>query len=185
MRVLILLVATAFLFFGTDAQAQPVYNKPMYDPASKSYFELARVTKQQALAGSDTYALPWDKAVVAASGRVFKGKPGRLAIIRSQETHMFILQNLRPNAAAWIGLRYLCKTRELRWVNGERWQKGQFASWHDKWDHSGVAGCARGGGETDWMPIAYTAAGEGFRWFAIGGKKIYLYYIVEYPTGQE
>jgi Lectin C-type domain len=183
MRSLILLVA-AFLCFATGAQAQPVYGKPLYDPSSKSYFELVRVTREQS-PGSDSPALPWDKAVHAASGRMFKGTPGRLAIIRSQDTHMFILQNLRPSESAWIGLRYLCKTRELRWVNGQAWQKGQFASWHEKWDHSGVAGCVRGGGETDWMPVAYTPAGQGFRWFAIGGKKIYVSYLVEYPTGKE
>ena len=40
------------------------------------------------------------------------------------------------------------------------------------------------GGETDWMPVAYTAAGKGFRWVAKGGKKIYVAFLVEYPTGQ-
>ena len=82
-------------------------------------------------------------------------------------------------------MRYLCKPRELRWVNGEMLQKGQFQAWDTKWDQSGIAGCVKGGGETDWMPVAYSPAGEGFRWIAKGGKKIYVSFIVEYPTGKQ
>jgi hypothetical protein len=182
MRVLIVAIA-AFLCFGTAAQAQPVYGKPMYNPASKSYFELVKVTSAQA-PGSASPALPYDKAAKAAAGRSYKGTPGRLAIVRNQDTHLFIMQNLRPNADTWIGLRYLCKTHELKWVNGESLKKGQFQAWHQTWDQSGVAGCVRGGGETDWMPVAYTPAGQGFRWIAKGGKKIYVAYLVEYPTGK-
>lgn len=183
MRILFLLVA-AFLCFGTGAQAQPVYGKPMYDPASKSYFELVKVTRGMS-PGSDSPALPYDKAVQAASGRAFQGTPGRLAVVRSQDTHMFLMQNLRPNEDTWIGLRYLCKSRELKWVTGESLQKGQFQAWHEKWDQSGIAGCVKGGGETDWMPVAYTPAGTGFRWIAKGGKKIYVAFLVEYPTGKQ
>lgn len=182
MRILALLIA-ALLCSGTGAQAQPVYGKPIYDPASKSYFELVKITRQQAPHG-DSPALPFDKVVPLAAARVFKDTPGRLAIVRSSETHVFILQNLRPSIVAWIGLRYMCKQRQLLWINGERLTKGQFAPWHDNWDQSGTAGCVRGKGETDWMPIAYTGVGEGFRWIAKGGKKVYKEYIVEYPTGK-
>jgi hypothetical protein len=184
MKTLFFLVA-ALLCVATGAQAQgPVYGKPMYDPASKSYFELVKVTSQQA-PGSASPALPFDKAVHAATGRSFHNTPGRLAIIRSQDTHMFIMQNLRPNEDTWIGLRYLCKTRTLMWANGQPLKKGEFTAWHAQWDQSGIAGCANGGGETDWMGIAYTPAGAGFRWIAKGGKKIYVAYLVEYPTGKE
>ena len=178
------LLAAAFLCFVSRAEAQPVYGKPIYDPASKSYFELVKVTKEMA----PTLAipsLPFDKAVPAAAGRAFKGVPGRLAIIRSTDTHLFIMQNLRPSEETWIGLRYLCKSRELKWVSGELLKKGDFQAWHQKWDQSGIAGCTNQAGETDWMPVAYTAAGQGFRWVAKGGKKIYVTFLVEYPTGKE
>ena len=178
------LMVLGFLCFAPVAQAQPVYGKPMYDPVSKSYFELVKVSKEQS-PGSSSPALPYDKAAVAATGRAFKGTPGRLAIIRHSDTHLFIMHNLRPNEAAWIGLRYLCKPRELRWVNGEMLSKGQFQAWDKQWDQSGIAGCVKGGGETDWMPVAYSPAAEGFRWIAKGGKKIYVAYLVEYPTGKE
>ena len=184
MKALIFLVA-ALLCVASGAQAQgPVYGKPMYDPASKSYFELVHVTQAQAQ-GSMYPALPFDKAAHAATGRAFQGVAGRLAIIRSQDPHIFIMQNLRPNEDTWIGLRYLCKTRELRWVNGQQLKKGDFAPWHAQWDQSSGAGCVKGGGETDWMPVAYTPASSGFRWIAKGGKKIYVAYLVEYPTGKE
>jgi Lectin C-type domain len=177
-------LVVGFLSLAPASQAQPVYGKPMYDPASKSYFELVKVTKEQS-PGSSSPALAFDKAAQAATGRAFKGTPGRLAIIRSQDTHLFIMHTLRPNEAAWIGLRYLCKPRELRWVNGEMLTKGQFQAWDKQWDQSGIAGCVKGGGETDWMPVAYSPAAEGFRWIAKGGKKIYVAYLVEYPTGRE
>jgi hypothetical protein len=184
MRALTFLVAAFLLCLGSGAQAQPVFGKPVYDPASKSYFELVKVSHAMA-PGMAIPSLPFDKAVQAASGRAFQGTPGRLAIVRSQDTHMFLMQNLRPNEETWIGLRYLCKSRELRWVNGESLQRGQFQAWHAQWDQSGIAGCVKGGGETDWMPVAYTAAGQGFRWVAKGGKKIYVSFIVEYPTGKQ
>jgi hypothetical protein len=182
MKKLMLLVA-AFLCFAATADAQPVYDKPVYDPASKSYFELVKVTRPMS-PGLAIPSLPYDKAAVAAAGRAFKGAPGRLAIVRSVETHLFILHNLRPREETWIGLRYLCKTHELKWVNGESLVKNQFQAWHAQWDQSGNAGCVNQRGETDWMPVAYTAAGKGFRWVAKGGKKIYVAFLVEYPTGR-
>lgn len=182
MKKLTLLIAT-ILCLASRAEAQPVYGKPMYDPASKSYFELVKVTSVMS-PGLNIPSLPFDKAVPAAAGRAFKGTPGRLAIVRNVETHLFIMQNLRPSEETWIGLRYLCKTRELRWVNGVALKKGEFQAWHEKWDQSGNAGCVNQNGETDWMPVAYTPAGKGFRWVAKGGKKIYVTFLVEYPTGQ-
>lgn len=182
MKAFIFLVA-ALLCISTGAHAQgPVYGKPIYNPASKSYFELVKVTSAMS-PGSASPALPQDKAAAWAAGRNFKGAKGRLAIVRDFDTHMFLLENLRPNEAAWIGLKYLCKTRELVWSNGEKLTRGQFSIWDQQWNHSGVAGCVNGGGETDWMPVAYSPANTGFRWFAIGGKKIYVAFIVEYPTG--
>lgn len=184
MKALIFLVA-ALLCVASGAQAQGVvYNKPMYDPASKSYFELVKVPKELN-PGGYIPALPFDKAMVAASGRSFKGTKGRLAVIRSHETHMFIMQNFRADEEFWIGLRYFCKQRQLRWVTGEVWSKGQFAAWDTNWDHSDNAGCVKNVGEADWMPVAYKPVQQGFRWMARGAKKIYVAFLVEYPTGHE
>lgn len=183
MRILAL-IFVALLSVAAPAQAQgPVYGKPMYDPASKSYFELVKVAPELA-PGFAIPSLPWDKALQAASGRSFKNTKGRLAIVRSLETHMFILENLRPPAAAWIGLRYLCKSRKLVWSNGEYFKPGDFQAWDTKWDHSGNAGCVNQVGEGDWMSVTYTPANQGFRWIALGNKKIYTLYLVEYPTGR-
>jgi hypothetical protein len=182
MRVLILLVIG--LLYASAAQAQPNYGKPVYDPVSKSYFELVKVTSQM----SPGLAIPnilADRAEVQAKGRVYKGVHGRLAIIRSQETHSFIMQNLRPNEPAWIGLRYLCNTRELRWSNGQKWAKGDFSAWANPWNRSGIPTCVKDGANTDWMPIAYSPVRDGFQWFANGGRKAYVAFIVEYPTGHE
>lgn len=185
MKALILLFAGLLCIASGAAQAQgPVYGKPIYDPASKSYFELVKTPREYA-PGAVTPSMTFDVAVGAASGRKFKGVSGRLAIIKSPDTHLFVMQKLRPNEEAWIGLRYLCKLRQLRWVNGETVSKGQFQAWHTKWDQSANAGCVKGGGEADWMPVAYMGVQDGFRWVAKGAKKKYISFIVEYPTGHE
>jgi hypothetical protein len=184
MKAKILLVA-GLLCIATSAHAQgPVYGKPMYDPASKSYFELVKVPRELA-PGTYVPSLPFDKAMVAASGRSFKGTKGRLAVIKSYETHMFIMEHFRPNEEAWIGLRYFCKTRQLRWVSGDLLAQGQFNAWHSQWDQAQNASCVRGTGEADWMPVAYAPVAQGFRWIAKGAKKLYVAFLVEYPTGKE
>lgn len=174
----------ALLCLASTAKAG-VYNKPLYDPHSKSYFELVKVTLgMSSLPGQSVAGIPFDKAVQLAAGRAFGGVKGRLAVVRSTETHLFIMQNLRPSEETWIGLRYLCRARSLEWVTGEKVQKGQFQAWHAQWDQAGNASCVNQTGETPWMGVAYTAAGQGFRWVAKGGKKIYLAFLAEYPTGK-
>lgn len=184
MKYLLTLIAL-FLAATTTAQAQgPVYDQPLLDPSSGSYFELVRVKQAQ----SQHDYLPevsFDVAARLASQRSFHGSQGRLAIIRSYETHMFILQNLRPDTVTWIGLRYFCKQRKLLWVNGEVYKPKSFQAWDRQWDQSGAAGCLKGGGEANWMPVSYTPAGKGFRWVARGAKKRWNAYLVEYPAKKE
>ena len=77
----ILLVAAAFLFAqGTmpaAAQLRPVYDKPVYNPESKSYFELLDGTHIHGQGPT------WEQAREMAAERSFGGAQGRLAIIRS------------------------------------------------------------------------------------------------------
>jgi hypothetical protein len=166
------------------AQAQAVYEKPMYDPSSKSYFELVRVTPAQ----QDKHKIgmvpetSWDKAAKFAAQRAFKGTQGRLAIVKTQETHEFILEHLRPDRYAFIGLRYFCKLRQLRWVNNEVHPPKTFAPWATNWDQGDLPLCLNGNGP-GWMGVIYTGIKDGFRWVARGDLKNWNLYIVEYPTG--
>lgn len=182
MRFLSLALFVLFLL-PAAATARPVFDKPMYDPASKSYFELHKVTRQEN-PGAEIPELPLDKAEHYASQRMFKGVRGRLAVVKSNETHLFLMQNFRPDQAAWIGLKYHCKLRQLRWVNGEQVTRNSFQPWDAEWDQSGNAGCIKGPGQADWMSVSYSPVQTGFRWVMKGARKHYVMYFVEYPTGQ-
>lgn len=176
----------AFLIAATGAYAGgggPVYDKPMYDPASKSYIELVHVRKAEA-PGSEIPSLNFEHALASAASRTYKGVRGRLAVVDNQATHEFILLNFRPDTYTWIGLRYFCKLHKLQWTNGESMSRSSFQAWHVSWDQSGNAGCVRNVGEADWMPVAYTGVSEGFRWVAKGAKKLYTALLVQYPTGK-
>lgn len=130
--------------------------------------------------------LDYRQAMQYAAGRAFKGAKGRLAIIKSQATHEFILQNLSPPTYTWIGLRFFCRQRELRWSNNETVKRGDWSAWHEKWDQGWATDCMRTGhseGGIPWLPVAYTGVGEGFRWIVKGAAKNYNYLLVEYPTG--
>lgn len=180
MRVAAWFTFVLALVWAAAAPAQEaVFNKPIYDPASKSYFELVRLTKADE---SKRYvpSMNWAEANEFASKRVFKGVKGRLAIIKSADTHSFILMNLRPADFTWIGLRYFCKGQKLVWSNGESFKPNDFKAWAPAWDQSAGVGCQ----ERSYMPVAYTATKEGFRWIAKGGAKLYRDLLIEYPTGK-
>jgi len=183
MRIFSLALFVLFLL-PAAANAKPVFDKPMYDPVSKSYFELHKVTREENPRSAEYPDLPFNMAEKFASQRMFKGVRGRLAIVKSNETHMFLMQNFQPDAHAWIGLRYYCKLRQLRWVNGEQVTRGSFQAWDADWDQSGDAGCVKGPGQADWMPVCYSPTSAGFRWVAKGASKHYVAYFIEYPTGK-
>jgi hypothetical protein len=176
----------AVLLFSATGYAQgPSFNKPVYDPASKSYFELVPVTQAQAGAAKIGMVpeTSWDKAVAFAAGRAYKSTKGRLAVVKSQETHEFLMQNLRPAYPAFIGLRYYCKERRLEWVTGETHPANGFKAWDQHWDQGDGKICLGATNGPWWMGVAYTSVGNGFRWVARGYMKHWTAYIVEYPTG--
>lgn len=179
MRVAAWFTFVLALVWTAAAPAQEsVYRKPIYDPASKSYFELVKLTHAEA-PKHYTPAMNWAEAQAYASKRVFKGVPGRLAIIGSADTHSFILINLRPSDYTWIGLRYFCNQRKLEWSNGQVFRTNAFKAWDTAWDQSAGVACK----ERGYMPVAYTSAKNGFRWVAKGGMKAYSDLLIEYPTG--
>ena len=172
----------ALLLIPASADARPVFDKPIYDPASKSYFELHKVSREEN-PSAEIPELPFDTAEKYASQRMFKGVRGRLAVVKSNDTHLFLMQNFQPDQPTWIGLRYFCKLRELRWVNGEKVTRSSFQAWDPDWDQPGNAGCVRGKGQADWMSVSFSPVRAGFRWVAKGARKHYIMYFVEYPTG--
>jgi hypothetical protein len=161
---------------ASTSTAKPVYNKPIYDPASKSYFELVKLTKGD---DADHYlpSMNWSNAEAFARRRAYKGALGRLATIKAGDTHFFILTSLRPSTFTWIGLRYSCDTQKFRWSDGTALVE-EFQAWHATWNQSGES-CLKG----SFMGVAYTPISDGFRWVAKGRAKLYTDLLVEYPTG--
>jgi hypothetical protein len=174
---------TLCVVFATSAgwaqDSGPVFNKPAYNPASKSYIELVRLSRQDE---PNRYipSMNWSEAYAFASRRVYKGARGRLVVIPNAETHEFIMSTLRPVAMTWIGLRYFCNDRRLVWSTGERHDSKAFQAWHAQWDQSGGVKCQ----ELGFMSVAYTSVQEGFRWISKGGLKLSSDMLIEYPTGQ-
>lgn len=149
---------------------------PIYDPASKSYFELHQT--DVGLGGKN-----WAEARALAAGLFFRGVRGRLAIVKSQATHDFLRNHFDLKTEAWIGLRYWCSFRKLQWVDGEMHSRQGFNPWDRQWYRNADTRCGRGTatGPMAFMPVYYTPGG--FRWQASGPVKKFYDYFVEYPTG--
>lgn len=175
----ILMIVAAFLFAQAAdpvaAQLRPVYDKPVYNPESKSYFEL--------LDGRHVHGQgpTWEQARDLAAQRSFGGAQGRLAIIRSPETDMFIRINLRPNQHTWFGLHYDCKQKRLIWTDGTELKQGDYTNWNPRgWYASPQWGFCVG----DYLMPAYLPLHSGIRhWMMQRSPKRYYTFIVEYPTG--
>lgn len=192
--IVCLLTAGLLGVAGTTAIAEPVYNKPFYNPETKSYFELyspeaddPKRTRSVRLFGGIGY----NHALEMTAKRRYKGVSGRLAIVKSQETHEFLAKNLRPEGSAWIGLRYYCQFKKLMWVNGEILKTGKdFSRWGPHtWRLQG--GSPRSTKES-WCPagkssalgVHYWGLKDGFFWNANGFAKQFNAMIIEYRTGK-
>ncbi len=166
---------------GTTAfSAAKPGDPPIYNPASKSYFQLLTQTTQKR---------SWRFARSAALSRTFKGVRGRLAVIDRPETHQFILQNFEVNEEIWIGLRYWCRFRMLQWNDLKPYSPGdpgRFHAWHPQWYRVSPECAAWRSKEQAYRPVYYQPLGErNARWQASGPGKGFARYLVEYPTGEE
>ena len=154
---------------------------PIYNPASKSYFQLlTQTTRKQG----------WGNARRAALSKTFKGARGRLAVIDRPETHRFILQNFDLRKPIWIGLRYWCRFRMLEWNGRQPYSPGDpghFQAWHPQWSRSSESMCkSYWRKENAYMPFYYQPLGaRNARWQASGPAKVFGRFLVEYPTGEK
>lgn len=170
---------------SSGTSAKPLYDKPVYDPASKSYFEMVLVTR----ANSNHYIpeISWGQAYQLAKQRSYNGVRGRLAVVKSEATHEFLAKIFQPNNFAWIGLRYWCSTHKLQFSDGSFWTRGMFRAWNAKWDQSAVKDPCweyHSYRKPQYMPVAYQPLNDGFLWIAKEWHKLYYAYFVEYPTGE-
>jgi hypothetical protein len=170
-------LSACLLATTTTGWAKPVsLSEPVYNPATKSYFAL--VWDDENAANPEDQGLTWGEAYQRAKQRLFKGAQGRLAIINSLETHEFLINHFRPQAEAWIGVRYFCKARILERSDGVQMTRQTFQAWAPNWR----AGYACANDQQEYMPV-YLSVASGFRWLGQGIAKRYHEYLVEFPTG--
>jgi len=167
---------------------QPLYaaellNTPVYNPATKSYFEM--VDGAHGLTtGYNAFEGPtWRQANEEAQARVYKNARGRLAIIRDSATHQFLASTFRPEREVWIGLRYWCQLHEAQWTDGKKLTAQDFQIWDKVWRADPYA-CNTGTGDpsSEYAGIAYKRLPD-FRWIGAGTAKRFYIFFVEYPTG--
>ena len=153
---------------GSDALAEA-----LYDPSSDSYFELLT---------DDFPGGNWSKARSFAENLIYKGRRGRLAVIRTRETHEFIQKNFKFRTPVWIGLRYMCSNRKLIWVTGKQLNRdSDFQAWHRQWRRPAPSSRC-GGRRKTYMPVYYTADGGPSFWQASGSAKHFNWVLLEYPA---
>ncbi len=191
MKRLAAVLVAGLLGCGQAAAASgPVYNAPVYNPATKSYFELFFPDKAVAGAGRSARSFTWGEANEVARAQFYKGARGRLAVVRTRATNDFLIETFRPDRPAWIGLRFRCDVRVLQWVNGTIWPLTNYANWGPAWNvagpepyGSGRTGCGQGGGGS--LPVHYWGGAGRFKWNANGPGQRFPLLFVEFPTGHK
>lgn len=151
---------------------------PIFDPKTKSYFEL-RVDNKRG--GNKPN---WQQAHANASRLFHEGRRGRLAVIKNLDTLQFVRENFSVDHPTWIGLRFYCQFRKLIWVTGEIHSLRDSKLWHRQWYRNQQTRCRantpKAGG---YMPVYLTPKTDGpVAWQASGAAKFFDYYMVEYPA---
>lgn len=173
------------LLFSTPLWAAegPFPNIPVYNPDSKSYFQLF---------GDNENPGTWEAARQRAAMKTFKGVQGRLAVVDSAAIHNFVLRTFnltQRKAAVWIGLRYWCAAHLLQWGTDRPFEPSDpdhFKMWHAQWSRSDESACGlTKSAKVGFAPVYYRTIGNITRWQAVGAAKYFSFYLVEFPTGQQ
>lgn len=109
---------------SVPALAKPVLNKPIYNPETKTYFELIDASYVYNGQGPN-----WKEAKEIAEKRYYNNVQGRLAKIPSAQVEMFIRLNLMPNLNTWFGLYYDCGKKNLVWIDGTPMKASSYTNW--------------------------------------------------------
>lgn len=143
-----------------------------------SYFQLVDDKRNK------TNGIWWIQAAERATEMTYKGRRGRLAIIDTPDLQAWVMKhfNFRSRLRNYggdtlIGLRYMCDSRKLVWVNGKEHPRTAFSFWDVPWYRNENIRCGL-------LPLPYMGVyihGETSRWKASGYQKAYPHYLVEYP----
>ena len=163
------------------------YNKPIYNPETKSYFENYDLYRDPNNPYGVYFAFEWPLAKQWAESRVFHGVRGRLAVIKSREVQEFIAKKLQPDDGAWFGLSFRCDSRSLWWVTGENWPLSAYQNWNRPWNVEGTTWKNANHAQCPPNEVAgvhYWGAATGYKWNVNGPHKGFHYLIIEYTTGK-
>ena len=189
------LYALTLLFISAQLVQAGPYNEPIYNKATKSYFELynpnVKTPGAKIAVYNYHYQYHWEQAAAIAARKIYHGVHGRLAVIKTAATHRFIAKHFVLGEPAWIGLRYWCTYHKLQWVTGEIHPLSAFQAWSSPWNVEGEArtgsrrspGCEKGHKER-FLPVHYWPTKQGFFWNANGYRKAFTSMFIEYPTGK-
>jgi hypothetical protein len=148
---------------------------PIYNAETNSYFQLFNHP-------NDAVNYNWAEANARAIRKSYKGKKGRLAIVKDRKTLEFVRENFPLTGETWIGAKLFCKYRMLMWVDGDIQAPKSAGMWHRQWFRTRKINCDQGLSGR-YMPIYLTKSGDGpALWQASGPAKSFKYYLVEYPA---
>lgn len=173
--------------------AEALYNTPIYNPATKSYFELYSPDPSVLHEGNLIQHITWNVAKKMAERRKYHGTPGRLAVVKTRQVHEFLRDRFQPDHPAWIGLRYWCYFKKLQWVTGEVYPVTAFAKWGRVWNEGAIypgqkdgqpAWCDTENKHSGMHGVHYWSMSQGFFWNANGQDKYFSAMFIEYPTGK-
>lgn len=169
---------------GSKPFADSLYDTPVYNAETKSYFELVRLDKWGKFVD---HHLKWNDAKVAAEKKTYKGARGHLAKVSSLSVNSFLLYTFQPQTRVWIGLVFNCTTGMWSWADGQPIDRNSYTNWHPvKWNwDEGQGKTDMCGGPWPYVSVAYFPVSDGFRWGVKRHGKGYGAMFVEYPTGGE
>lgn len=190
-----LLAALISPFASGGVSAQTLYDTPVYFAPNDTYYELVHIpTAYKGQFGRDETG--WPQVRKLAASRVYKGRHGRLAIVKSKAVNDFLRDTFKPDMPAWIGLRFFCKYRKFVWVDGEVLKPGDYRNFGVVWNREamGDVGRSKCSSVPGWQPVHYWPAINrggwgseahmerfGFHWNANGFGKHWRLFFVEYP----
>ena len=174
----LLLLLLFALGSGTAQAVSGAEDPPVYNPASKSYFQLLKTTGKHG---------NWPESLEQAYRKTYKGVRGRLAVIDTPETHEFIMRNFDVSSEMWIGLRYWCEFRLLEWVGLRPFSPSdvdRFQLWHPQWSRGNQFCPPNASGPGAFLGVYYQPTSKtSALWQAVRTGKGFGLLLVEYPTG--
>jgi len=177
-----LMLSLALMIQGVDdtgtAVAKPI-GEVHLEPTTGSYFQVF-----------EFYGRPphtWKHAQRMVRGYHHEGREGRLASVKSGNTHYFLLAKfpLIRQRQMWIGLKAECnETAEITWSDGTALEGQSFRAWNDGTQKKISRTCRDRPSSGMLLPVYYDPHQLGTRWEAGTERSNLSYMLVEFvePT---